>query len=173
MKKIEFNYDAKTGTQWVGKFVPIENANPDDLTDIVEEMLEKPTVLKALRLMGCENLPQQVRQYTICLYGGNDNRSDIDENGNTTPDFSHCGKRGNCKFEGLKGLCSLPALDGVKLTRAEIEDARLLAAGKIAKEIADIKNVSIHTIRARLRNWGKKHGIRQNDIIRHTLNLGL
>jgi len=172
-KRIEFNYNYNTKELYVSTTVPFEKANPDDLTEVTEEMLEKPTVLKALRLMGCNSFPQQLQQYVTCLYGGNDDKPDIDENGNVNPDYSHCGKRGNCKFEGLPGLCSLPIIDGKKLTRSDIDIAQRLTDGKIRKQIAAERFTSIHTVNAQIRKWCKNFGIRQAEIIKKSIKAGI
>lgn len=120
------------------------------LTPFIDELCHKPDVITRLKARGCKTLKDQLREYLICFYGGNDNRIDLD-GGRTTTDYCHCGCRGFCPDEGYKELCSRPVVGGTQLNPAELRSLQLAAEDRSVKEIANIRQRSRFTIEAQER----------------------
>ena len=61
-----------------------------------------------------------------------------------------------------------------KLTISEIEVVKLIANGKTTKEIADIKNLSFHTVNTHRKNIFRKLAItNSSELVRYAVNMGL
>lgn len=120
-----------------------------------DELNERPDVISRLIETGCNSEDDVLRQYLICMYGGNDDVLDILSR-RTQSDYSHCGKRGNCINEGYPGLCSLAVIDKEVITPAELESIQLSAHDKSVKQIADIRHRSPHTSTTQMRAIRRK-----------------
>lgn len=151
--KSECNYDKKKDELTVKLFKSFEETPPEVLTPYQEELDKKPDVHKALVRMGYSEQLPKLRQYMICLYGGDDNQPDICSDCST---YSHCGQRGICPVEGTEGLCSLPVLEGRKLSPVEVEVSQFLADEMSVKMIAGIRKRSVHTVTRQVRNLRRK-----------------
>ena len=161
MHRVEVLYTPETGL-WFSIYVPWEKINLRLLTPFVDELCHKPDVITRLKARGCKTIREQLREYLICFYGGNDNVADLD-GGRTTSDYCHCGCRGGfCPDEGYRGLCSRPIINGASLNPAELANLQLAASDKSVKEVAEIRKRSPFTIEAQERSIREKlnvHGI--------------
>lgn len=127
------------------------------LAPFIEELKGKPDVIARLQQRGCKALIDQLREYLICFYGGNDNRVDLDGENGTTSDYCHCGCRGGfCPDEGYNGLCSIPSINGARLNPAELDCLQMSANDLSAKQIATARQRSIYTVETQERTAREK-----------------
>lgn len=132
---------------------------PQWVIDRVEQdMLAHPEALRALIEWDLRQAKEQMRQYIICRFGGFDAEADISESGHIEyTEYFDCGRRGNCAHEGK--LCStIKAPNGI-LTKQEVAVLKLVSANKLNKEIADILNISEHTVSTHNQNIQTKIGV--------------
>lgn len=159
---IECLHDGKT-YQW--------SEIPAHLLDIVSEDLAKhPEAMKGLKDWNLHNSDEILKQYVYCRFGGFDNDADIDECGGIIyTEYFDCGKRGVCKYEGK--VCATIKVgedengNNISLTKRELEILKLMAQGKLDKEIADILCISEETVRSHNQNIRQKGGFaRKHDM---------
>ena len=157
-ERIEAIYDHRTGQLLISHITTFEEADKNIIQLFAEDLLSSPVVMMRLERMGYITFQEKLRQYIICLYGGNDDTIDIDlTSGIKTPDYCHCGKRGaSCPGEGFEGLCSSSTINSKRLSRSEVRVLELTAKDLNANEIADSLFKSIHTIRTQTREILRK-----------------
>ena len=120
MQRIEVRYSIEDGLH-IGFYASFNEVDKSLLKVFSDELNSKPQVRS--RIVARFDYPpteaEILKEYLICLYGGNDDKLDI-EGENSTPDYCHCGGRGYCKDEGFPGLCSVAVVGDVKLSKTEV-----------------------------------------------------
>lgn len=106
--------------------------------------------------MGIFDSDEQLEQYVMCLYGGFNKEADL-KDGILQREFWDCGHHTQCAAEGK--VCNLPSGPNGQLSPKEAQIARLVAIGKIDKEIAHICDHEITTLRTHLKRIFKKLGV--------------
>lgn len=153
---------------------------PSHLLDIVaDDMARNREAVKALIDWNIQDSEEMLKQYIFCRFGGFDNDADIDHEGNIDyTEYFDCGKRGQCKYEGK--VCATIKVgtddqgNNITLTKREVEVVKLIAQGKLDKEIADILCTSEETIRSHSQNIRAKGGFaRKHDITAFAVNKNL
>lgn len=152
--RVEVIYSIESGLH-IGVFTPFQECGLELLDMFREELNSKPDVLKRIKARGKETQSEILKEYLICFYGGNDNLIDVDGQ-TSTPDYCHCGNRGHCPDEGFTGLCSIPTVGDIKLSKSEVEIISFHAHDKSVKEIASIRRRSIHTVETQVRSLRAK-----------------
>ena len=152
--RIEVIYPIESGLH-IGVFMPFKECDPALLSELQEELSAKPDVIKRIKARGIETETEILKEYLICFYGGNDNIMDMDGQISTS-DYCHCGNRGHCTDEGFPGLCSIPVVGAIKLSKSEVENISFHAHDKSVKEIANIRHRSIHTVETQVRSLRAK-----------------
>ncbi|WP_153846342.1 MULTISPECIES: helix-turn-helix transcriptional regulator [Sphingobacterium] len=138
---------------------------PSNVMEMIkQDMLNNPKKLEHLAKWPNLRQDQQIKQYTLCNFGGLDDSPDFDEDGTVhRSEFYDCGRRGVCKFEGK--ICDSIQVKNGYLTKAELEVLRYIRLPD--KSIAEKLNRSPETISTHLQNIREKTG--QSD----KLNLAL
>lgn len=157
MNKVEINYKQIQNRDHLTVSVIFDypECPTEILTPFIEQLDERPEVQQRLTARGFYSIQQQLPEFIKCLYGGNDNKTDI--KGNTsTPDYCHCGKRGQCPDEGFPGLCSLAKINGISISPVEMELVECIANDKISKEAANKRRRSINTVNTQFRRLREK-----------------
>lgn len=132
---------------------------PQHIIDRVEHfMMQRPEALKALKDWGIWNADDMLRQFIFCYFGAFDGEPDITSNGEfSQAEYFDCGRRGGeCPYEGK--LCGSIKVANGYLTKQEINILKLIAQGKLNKEIADILNISEETVSSHNQNISIKTG---------------
>ncbi|HCU46189.1 MAG TPA: LuxR family transcriptional regulator [Sphingobacterium sp.] len=128
------------------------------LERVAIDMLQNQTALKALVDWDLTQRDEMLRQYIICRFGGFDGEPDIDAKGNIDyTEYFDCGRRGNCAHEGK--LCATIKVANGYLTKQELNILKLVAIGKMNKEIADQLNISEETVSTHNQNIQRKLGV--------------
>ncbi len=83
---------------------------------------------------------ERLEKYASCRFGGVDKFSDITSCGKLTPDYHDCPSRGTCPFNGV--ICVKPAGKNGELSDRELQILKLIAQGRMEKEIADELRIS-------------------------------
>lgn len=109
-----------------------------------------------IKYWGITNPNKMFEKWTVCLFGGYNNVPDFDDN-KITPDYWNCGERGKCPCEGL--VCKIPEGKNGKLSKQEYHILFLLTKGHLDKEIADILQISINTVKTHNARLFHKLGI--------------
>lgn len=153
---------------------------PKDILDLIaEDLARNPEAIKAIRDWNIYDSDEMLKQYIFCRFGGFDNEPDI------TPDrkiiyteYFDCGKRGKCKYEGK--ICATIKVgedhqgNNINLTKRELEVLKLVAQGKIDKEIASILDMSEETVRSHNQNIRQKGNFnRKPDMIAFAIEKNL
>jgi DNA-binding CsgD family transcriptional regulator len=147
---------------------------PTRVKNIVNEDMVKNTIaVDSLIDWGFEDLDSQMRQYISCRHGGHDTNADIDVDGNIQPsEYVNCGRRGVCPYEGK--ICTSIELGNGILTRSEVAVLMQIGLGLLDKEIADLLNISEHTIRHHKDSIARKSGLdRKPALVGLAYQLGL
>lgn len=98
---------------------------------------------------------ERLRQFVMCRFSSFDLVADIMENGNMSPEFTLCEKRGRCPYEGM--LCvSLKKMYGI--SSRELQVIRMIAMDIPVKLIADNLDISINTVSTHIQNIRTKLG---------------
>lgn len=144
---------------------------PEHLLEIVsEDMAKHPEAIIGIQGMNIYDSDEQLKQYIFCRFGGFDNDADINEEGIIEyTEYFDCGKRGICKFEGKVCATIKVGVDSdgnnVTLTKRELEVLKLVAQGKLDKEIAEILCMSEETVRSHNKSIRSKGGFsRKHDM---------
>lgn len=128
------------------------------LERVAVDMLQNQEALNALVAWDLTQRDEMLRQYVICRFGGFDNEPDIDPNGNIDhTEYFDCGRRGNCAHEGK--LCATIKVANGFLTKQEVKVLKLVASGKLNKEIADILSIAEDTVSSHNQNIQRKLGV--------------
>lgn len=114
-----------------------------------QELKDDPDALEAIKQWG---VADPLEQFVECRYGGNDSTADLTAGGQLRPDYHHCGRRGQCPFEGR--IC----INKFGISPREMTVLRLIAQGKMQKEIADILQISEVTIAKHRKKLFQKTG---------------
>jgi len=132
------------------------NEIPEKAFEIVSEDLAKhPEAVEALKDWNIHNPNQMLKQYIFCRFGRYDGNPDITADGQINDcEYFDCGIRGKCKYEGK--LCSTIKVENGELTKRETEVLKEVAKGKLNKEIADLLNISEHTVSSHIQNIQQK-----------------
>jgi len=86
-------------------------------------------------------------KFVACRYGALNAHPDM-EGLQLTPDAPGCGNIATCK--GFNVVCKVPPGPNGVLSHSEYMVAQLVAQGKIDKEIADMLNIKVPTVRTHL-----------------------
>ena len=132
---LEANYSQEKGLT-IAIVADFDEVSERVLSIFRRELDQKPDVKRRIIDRGITEDREIIHTYIICQYGGHDSRNDI-ENGRSVSDYCHCGHRGSCKDEGYPGLCSMPRINDVILSPAEVENLRMAADGLSIKMAAD------------------------------------
>ena len=129
---------------------------PEKAFEIVSEDLAKhPDAVKALKDWNFHSPEEMLKQYIFCRFGRYDGNPDITEDGQVIEsEYFDCGLRGKCKYEGK--ICSTVQVANGELTKRETEILKEVAKNKLNKEIADILNISEHTVSSHIQNIQQK-----------------
>lgn len=158
MPRIEVNYSISDGLS-ISIASSFDECHDAILDHFRQELKAKPMVRERLIARGLEEEKEIIREYMICYYGGNDSKMDID-NEKSTPDYCHCGNRGHCPDEGFVGLCSLPKIGNVELSKSEVKVLQILSNGYSIKQVAEKRFRSPHTVNAQDRTIRRKMNVR-------------
>ena len=86
-----------------------------------------------------------LEQYAKCNFGNFNNQADFTSKGMIlTHEYFECGERGTCKFEGK--LCKHIRVANGFLSPREVIYLKLVAVGKLGKEIAELMHISEATV---------------------------
>jgi len=128
------------------------------LERVAVDMLQNQDALKALVAWDLTGREEMLKQYIICRFGGFDEDPDIDSKGNIDhTEYFDCGRRGSCSHEGK--LCATIQVANGYLTKQEVKILRLVAKGKMNKEIADQLSISEDTVSSHNQNIQQKLGV--------------
>ncbi|WP_336828474.1 helix-turn-helix transcriptional regulator [Sphingobacterium multivorum] len=129
---------------------------PQEAIDIVcEDMAAHPEVILDIRDWNVTDKDEMIALYIFCRFGKFDTEPDINANGTIGyAEYFDCGKRGTCKYEGR--ICTTLKVENGELTKRELETLKLVAKGKLNKEIADIMEISEHTVNSHITNIQQK-----------------
>lgn len=128
------------------------------LERVAVDMLQNQEAMNALVAWDLTQRDEMLRQYVICRFGGFDNEPDIDSDGNIDhTEYFDCGRRGNCAHEGK--LCATIKVANGFLTKQEVKVLKLVASGKLNKEIADSLSISEDTVSTHNQNIQRKLGV--------------
>ncbi|MDA3912258.1 MAG: LuxR C-terminal-related transcriptional regulator [Bacteroidales bacterium] len=94
--------------------------------------------------------------FVSCRYGNFDDTPDMVD-GKTSPDSPNCGNELNCAGFGI--LCRIPAGRFGNLTKTEYIIIRLVAQGKLDKEISNELENTVDTVKKHLSNIRTKLGV--------------
>ncbi len=115
------------------------------------------TAKAALMEWGFSTLNTQVKQYTICRFGGLDNIPDLSVNNIQESEYWECGNRGNCPFEGR--ICKDVKVENGILNKREVKLLKLLATGDKDTKVADVLHISRNTLEIHKTKINKKLGV--------------
>jgi DNA-binding CsgD family transcriptional regulator len=87
---------------------------------------------------------KRLEKFISCRFGGFDNKPDVDQEKNTTPEYLECPSRGSCPVEGK--LCKHIKVMNGYLTPREITIIKLISRDLADKEIADRLGISVNTM---------------------------
>ncbi len=104
----------------------------------------------------CKTYREEIKQHTLCNYGGLDNQADYNKDGQPQKEYWNCGHRGTCKAELI--VCKPDCILKYNLTLREVEIIKLLASGKTDQETADKLGITLNTARTHERNIREKLG---------------
>jgi DNA-binding NarL/FixJ family response regulator len=146
---------------------------PAEVLDALREDIKKfPEAIDALVDLGLETEESMLRQYVRCRFGGFDGEPDIIDGQLRHTEYWDCGIRGNCKYEGK--LCQSIKVENGHLTKREIEVLKLIANGKLDKEIATILNISELTVPSFTKSIREKGGFaRKPDMVKFAIKKNL
>lgn len=107
---------------------------------------------------GKTELNVMLEKYLICRYGALDSTADFNTSKeNFTPEYHNCGMRQNCPYEFT--LCGRVSIDGVLLTKKEVQIVRLIASGNTDIQTADIAKIAMDTLLTHKKHIYTKLGI--------------
>lgn len=87
---------------------------------------------------------EALEKYITCRFGGIDFFPDL-ANGELTPDYHHCPVRSSCPHDGV--ICSKLQGPHGEISLRELEVLIHIALGRMEKEIADILNIEMVTVK--------------------------
>ena len=158
MPRIEVNYSINDGL-FISIASSFSECHPAILRMLREELHANPSVYDRIKSRGIADEDMILKEYLICRYGGNDTHMDIDGE-NRIPDYCHCGNRGHCPDEDFPGLCSIPTIGSVQLSKSETSVLQLLACDYSMKEVATRRHRSPHTVTTQDRTIRRKLHVR-------------
>lgn len=142
-----------------GRRLSYEEVPEHVLLLIEEDMVKHPEATKALYDWDLTERDEMLKQYIYCRFGGFDMEPDI------TPsltidhtEYFECGRRGRCSYEGK--ICSSIKVANGHLTKQEIRILKLIANGKLNKEIAAELHISEETVSSHCQNIQQKTGLK-------------
>ena len=140
-----FDENAKELVMW------LDNKIEDDHPEALERCLEvtNPTGTKTF-----ENRFSAVDRFCRCNFHENDNKADVDDDGNLVLEHVSCPLRGICPDETV--ICK-PKLN-TKLSKRELEVAKELASGNSIPEICKTLFISEDTVKNHRAKIYKKLG---------------
>lgn len=178
MKNIEFSITGDGSTIMIqeGKKPRVFNENDHDVIKHFIGVIESiyPQAYDALKEEYGEfqNFKYRaVNRFIKCNWGNDDEIKDIDADGCFNFEHVRCPLRGgDCIWEDT--ICHPKAMNS--LTRREIEVARLIAAGKSYKEIAQQLFISVRTVESHRDNIYNKLGFNKQSqltdfILKHNI----
>jgi DNA-binding CsgD family transcriptional regulator len=126
----------------------LNNGKRSDYKDLPEEkraifrseMKEGIRVMESLHNMGYTDLQEMEMVFVGCRYGALNSTPDL-AGSKTSADAPICDKLTSCPGFGF--VCRIPG----RLTRREYEIAGYIAKGKFDKEICEIMNITLPTLR--------------------------
>ncbi len=163
-----------------GKLLALQNGHTIDYFEL-PEMMREPFQTELIRdkeafkcLQTQFNLYDSndiEYQFVCCRYGALDHKPDFDGI-KVTADAPGCNKLMDC--QGFNIVCKVPPGPNGILSRSEYMVAKLVGEGKMDKEIADILDIKVPTVRTHISRihqklcvnnrieitlWAQKHGI--------------
>jgi DNA-binding CsgD family transcriptional regulator len=106
-----------------------------------------------LRIVGAD---EEEEKFVSCRYGNWDKNPDL-SNGITTHDAPNCPEEKNCNGFGI--ICKIPEGENGVLSKQQYFVTRLVAKGKLDKEIATELNIALSTVRTHLNKIREKLGV--------------
>lgn len=157
-KGYEFFYSEKDQVikcTHMGRTIVWDEVPEEGLEIIYEDMAKHPDVVMHIKDWNIHDPREMAKQYIFCRFGDFDGDPDIDENGKVGyAEYFDCGLRGVCKYEGK--ICTTIKLENGELTKRELEVLKLVAKGKLNKEIADELEIVEHTVNSHIQNIQQK-----------------
>jgi DNA-binding CsgD family transcriptional regulator len=151
-------------------FFIAEDITEDIFNEIMDYLVKNPLYRNGLAAMGCKNEHEEVFQFIKCKLVNNDNKSDIDGQGNVNEEFVDCPFRGHCS--GERFICKQNAenlskreLQIIGLVRQDLADKQI--AYKLGTATVTVRN-QINKINRKLGTWSKMGIVRfavQNNIV--------
>ena len=126
----------------------------DDIFNIIMDYLDKhPGYRTGLAAMGCKSENEEVFQFIKCKLINNDQKSDVDAQGNINEEFVYCPFRGHCA--GERFICKQNA---EKLSKRELQIIGLVRQDLADKQIADRVGTATVTVRNQINKINRKLG---------------
>jgi DNA-binding CsgD family transcriptional regulator len=92
-----------------------------------------------------------LRQFATCRFGGFNHQADLSNDKDSDNEYYDCGHRGACAYEGR--LChTIRVNDEHLLGFRELQVIRLIGAGLLDKQIADVMGISVNTVTSHVAN---------------------
>lgn len=131
-------------------------ANDPVVLKVKHDMDNHPKAVDALGEMGITGSLDCMLTYIRCRYGNLDPSPDITVEGFSRAEYRDCGRRGECKHEGI--LCEKIQAPNGRFTSRELQVIQLLSEDLPNKLIADEMGVSIITVNTHIQNIHHKIG---------------
>lgn len=121
------------------------------VTELRNEMLQNADAMTCLAKIGLKNIDDMLEKFLICRFGALDSTPDFDTSKeNFTFEYHDCGMRENCPYEFT--LCDRVKIDGVLLTRKEVQIVKLIASGYTDIQTADLAKIALDTLLTHKKN---------------------
>lgn len=158
-KNVEiFEFNGSAFALYDGAKMHFSELPTDIVTALRNDMLRNTEAMISLTKMGIRDVSEMIEKYLICRYGALDSNADFDTSKeNFTPEYHNCGMRQNCPYEFT--LCGRVSIDGVLLTKKEVQIVRLIASGNTDIQTADIAKIAMDTLLTHKKHIYTKLGI--------------
>lgn len=158
-KNVEiFEFNGSAYALYDGAKMHFSELPTDIVTALRNDMLRNTDAMICLTKMGIRDTNEMLEKYLTCRYGALDSTADFNTSKeNFTPEYHNYGMRQNCPYEFT--LCDRVSIDGIMLTRKEVQIVHLIASGNTDIQTADIAKVAIDTLLTHKKHIYTKLGI--------------
>lgn len=143
-----------------GSAVPFADVPATVKAFLRDEMLANEDVMAQFDKIGVALEDDQVYVYAKCLYGGYNHEADFDGYALGAHDNHACGGECQCVLKQVVKHV-MPVANGY-LTAREMDVVRLIAANFSGKQIADVLEITEHTVDKHKQNIFRKTGLTTN-----------
>lgn len=124
---------------------------------VIVDMAAHPVKVQTLFMMGFTEQGALMEKYCSCLSGAFDRDADAEHGLLNHGEFWPCPSRNNCPGFGI--VCNALTLANGVLTIRQIEVLTLVGQCKLDKEISDMLNISMETVKVHLKAIRQKAGL--------------